>query len=563
MKQKIINDYEELCSYENLFFAFQRAKKGKTLKDYVINFEKNLEENLKKLRIELLMQTYKPRPLKTFILHDPKTRKISKSDFRDRVIHHTICNIIEYVFDKKFISDSFANRLRKGSINAIKRFDYFKRKVSRNNTRKTFILKADIKKYFENVKHEILINILEKTIEDKRIIWLIKIILKNYKSKKQNKGMPLGNLTSQFFANVYLNELDQFVKHNLRIKYYIRYVDDFVIIHNSNKKLKFYKEKINNFLETKLDLELHPNKTKILKLEKGISFLGFRIFYHHKLLSKKNIKKFERNLKQLQQEYNNEKIDREKIIEKIDGWITYAKNANTHKYCKNLTNKINILFSSKENIKISSVKKHENFNKKVNLSKIEFTQQKTLQLINKGLNIKQIANKRNIKENTIWDHIANLVEHHQLPLKRVMKTNKIRKILNQINSPNDKLKDIKNRINDDSISYNEIQVVLANIKGKLKKKNISHFVEWYQRTNCFRKCYNNKEQRKECRIKFQQLIANGLNLEFTKSEFLEFINNQVNICQLPEKNKKKFILWKEFKQTIKINQYYKLTKHRK
>jgi retron-type reverse transcriptase len=311
MKEIINNAYEELCSYENLLFAFQKARKGKTLKDYVINFEKDLQTNLQKLRIELLMQTYKPRPLKTFILHDPKTRKISKSDFRDRVIHHAICNIIEYVFDKKFISDSFANRLRKGSINAIKRFDTFKRKVSRNNTRKTFILKADIKKYFENVKHEILVNILERTIKDKRIIWLIKIILKNHKSKKQNKGMPLGNLTSQFFANIYLNELDQFVKHNLRAKYYIRYVDDFVIIHNSTKKLKFYKEKINNFLETKLDLELHPDKTKILKLEKGISFLGFRIFYHHKLLSKKNIKKFERNLKQLQQDYNNEKIDRE------------------------------------------------------------------------------------------------------------------------------------------------------------------------------------------------------------------------------------------------------------
>ncbi len=109
--------------------------------------------------------------------------------------------------------------------------------------------------------------------------------------------MSLGNLTSQFFANIYLNGLDQFVKHNLRIKYYIRHVDGFVIIHNSNKKLKFYKWKIDNFLETKLDLKLHPDKTKILKLEKGINFLGFRIFYHHKLLNKKNIKKFERNLK--------------------------------------------------------------------------------------------------------------------------------------------------------------------------------------------------------------------------------------------------------------------------
>lgn len=357
MQEKTINDaYEELCSYENLFFAFQRARKGKTLKDYVINFEKNLQVNLQKLRIELLMQTYKPRPLKTFILRDPKTRKISKSEFRDRVIHHAICNVIEPVFDKKFISDSFANRLRKGSINAVKRFDYFKRKVSRNNTRKVFVLKADIKKYFESVNHRILIKILERTIKDKRIIWLITIILQNHKSKKENIGMPLGNLTSQFFANIYLNELDQYIKHKLKIKYYIRYVDDFVIIHNSSKILKVYKEKIDEFLKTKLDLELHPDKTRILKLKKGINFLGFRIFYHHKLLNKKNIKKFERNLKQLQKEYSQNKINREEIIEKVDGWITYAKNANTHKYCKKLTNKINNLFSSKENINISYVK---------------------------------------------------------------------------------------------------------------------------------------------------------------------------------------------------------------
>jgi hypothetical protein len=275
------------------------------------------------------------------------------------------------------------------------------------------------------------------------------------------------------------------------------------------------------------------------------------------------MRKFEKKIKQMKKDYNLNKIDREKVIEKYEGWTAYAKNADTYKYRRKMTQKFNIAFSEKEEIKIISVKKHENFNKKVYTSKIEFTQQKTLQLINKGLNIKQIATKRNIKEGTVWNHIANLVHHHQLPLKRVMKTNKVRKILNQINSPNDELKEIKNKLNNETISYNEIQVVLANIKGKHKKKNISYYIEWYQRTNCFRKCYNNKEQRKECRIKFQQLITNCLNLEFTKNEFLEFINNQVNICQLPEKDKKRFMSWKEFKQTTKIKQYYKLTNNRK
>ncbi len=273
--------------------------------------------------------------------------------------------------------------------------------------------------------------------------------------------MPLGNLTSQFFANIYLNELDKYVKHKLKAKYYIRYVDDFVILHQSKQVLKEYKDKISLLLREELDLKLHPDKSRILKLEKGISFLGFRIFYYHKILVKKNIHKFENKIKQMKKDYNINKIDREKIIEKYEGWTAYAKNANTYKYRRKMTKKFNIAFPEKEEIKITSVKKHENFNKKVYTSKIEFSQQKTLQLINKGLTIKQITTKRNIKEGTVWNHIANLVHHHQLPLKRVMKTNKVRKILNAITSPENKLKEIKNRINDESISYNEIQVVLT------------------------------------------------------------------------------------------------------
>lgn len=168
------------------------------------------------------MQTYTPKPLKTFILRDPKTRKISKADFRDRIIHHAICNIIEPTFDKTFIHDSYANRINKGTLNAIKRFEYFKKKVSKNNSNQCYVLKADIKSYFDNVSHNTLVNILENKINDERTTNLISLILKNHEGKTANKGMPLGNLTSQFFANIYLNELDQYVKHELRAKYYIR-----------------------------------------------------------------------------------------------------------------------------------------------------------------------------------------------------------------------------------------------------------------------------------------------------------------------------------------------------
>ena len=154
--------WKELCSFSNLELAFKRARKHKTLKPYVIEFEADLANNLSLLRTELLLHSYKPKPLKTFILHDPKTRKISKSDFRDRVIHHALCNIIEPLFEKSFIYDSYANRRGKGTLKVIERFECFKRKVTRNFTMPAFVLKADVRHYFEEVDHAILLKILQK-----------------------------------------------------------------------------------------------------------------------------------------------------------------------------------------------------------------------------------------------------------------------------------------------------------------------------------------------------------------------------------------------------------------
>jgi len=174
-----LNMYEQLCSYENLLLAFKKARKGKTRKDYVIKFEKDLENNLNKLREELISQKYQPKPLKSFIIRDPKTRKISKSKFRDRVIHHALINIIGNLFEKSFIYDSYANQIGKGTLKAIERFNFFKGKVSRNFTRESYVLKADIRHYFEEVNHEILINILRGKAKNEQIIWLVNQILKN------------------------------------------------------------------------------------------------------------------------------------------------------------------------------------------------------------------------------------------------------------------------------------------------------------------------------------------------------------------------------------------------
>ncbi len=326
--------WQELCSYDNLFLAFKKARKHKTTIDYVIAFERNLQNNLLLLRSELLLHSYQPRQLINFIIKDPKTRKISKSDFRDRVVHHALCNIIEPMFEKVFIYDSYANRIGKGTLKAIERFDEFKRIVSKNNTVSCYVLKADIKKYFENVDHEILLSTIKKKIVDKKVVWLIKKILANPSS--QNKGMPLGNLTSQFFANVYLNELDQYVKHRLKAKYYIRYVDDFVVLESDKRKLELYKKQIDEFLKSQLILQLHKDKSKILKLGETICFLGVRVFYYHKLLKKSNLRKMRNTLQILREQYNNREINYDALYDFLEGWIAYAKNANTYKVRKNI-----------------------------------------------------------------------------------------------------------------------------------------------------------------------------------------------------------------------------------
>ncbi|MEK6936092.1 MAG: hypothetical protein AABW67_04845, partial [Nanoarchaeota archaeon] len=181
-----INLYSEVCNISNLLLAWREARKHKTKKYYVIEFESNLIKNLLKLSEELKNQTYKPEPLKTFILRDPKTRKISKSAFRDRVVHHALVRIIELMFDKTFIYDSCANRIGKGNLFALKRFDYFKRKVTSNLKKEAFCFKADIKHYFQEVNHEILIEIIRRKIKDEKVIWLIEQILQNSNSSSKS-----------------------------------------------------------------------------------------------------------------------------------------------------------------------------------------------------------------------------------------------------------------------------------------------------------------------------------------------------------------------------------------
>src|SRR3989344_213203 len=201
--------YEKIINLDNLTQAWKKARKGKTAKKYVIAFEQDLDNNLSNLHQELLQEVYQPSPLKTFVIRDPKTRVISKSEFRDRIVHHAIVNILEPIYEKYFIYDSCANRKGKGTLFALQRFNTFKRKVSKNgkgvnngypnaNFVKGFCLKADIKRYFDSIDQELLIRLLERKIKDKQTILLIKKIVDNFYARR---GMPLGKLSTIFLIS--------------------------------------------------------------------------------------------------------------------------------------------------------------------------------------------------------------------------------------------------------------------------------------------------------------------------------------------------------------------------
>ncbi len=266
---------------------------------------------------------------------------------KNRIIHHTIVNILDPIYEKIFVDNNYANRINKGSIAALKKFDTFKRKISKNgilvpyafnnNMVKGYILKADIRKFFDSIEQKRLIEILKRKIRDEKVIWLIIKILKNFDNKKV--GMPLGNMTSQFFANVYLNDLDYFVKHRLKMKYYIRYVDDFVILHENKEKLEECKDKINKYLKH-LKLELHPDKSKIFSIYKGVDFLGFKIFYFYKLVRKRNVSYFNRKLDEFIEKYKTNEITKEKFMESVRGWFAYIMWGDTYKLRKNILRNI-------------------------------------------------------------------------------------------------------------------------------------------------------------------------------------------------------------------------------
>jgi len=340
--------YEKICSFENLLLAAKRAQRGKTSKQDVARFNFHLERELLNIQTELLNQTYQPGEYYEFYIHDPKKRLISAAPYRDRVAHHALCNIIEPIFDKTFIYDSYVCRQGKGMHKAVERFTSFCRKNE-------YVLKCDIKKYFPSIDHENLFSLISRKIRDKRTLCLIRLIIEKSNEQERvldyfwgddlltalerRRGIPIGNLTSQFFANIYLNGFDHFVKETLGCQYYIRYCDDFVVLNDNKEWLHEVKYRIAEYLET-LRLKLHPKKCTIFPTRDGTDFLGYRIFPTHRLLRRENANRARRRLKRLASEYSIGAIPLSKVKQSIQSWIAHASWADTYGLRKHLLGEV-------------------------------------------------------------------------------------------------------------------------------------------------------------------------------------------------------------------------------
>jgi len=283
MKITLNHTFEEIIAIENLLEAWSEFIKDKQNKQDVLAFKFHLVDNIFALHNDLKNHDYKHGGYVEFNICDPKPRKIHKAIVRDRLLHHAIYRQLYPFFDKTFIYNSYSCRKNKGTHKALEKFIEYGYKLSRNNFDTCWILKCDIKKFFANIDHEILMNILASYIKDENILWLLQKIIYSLETKP-GAGLPLGNLTSQLFVNIYMNAFDQFVKHKIKAKYYIRYADDFVFFSKDKQWLEQILPQVKSFLLEKLKLELHPDKLFLNTLSSGVDFLGWVHFSTHRIL---------------------------------------------------------------------------------------------------------------------------------------------------------------------------------------------------------------------------------------------------------------------------------------
>lgn len=335
------NLFERIISLENLFSAWNEFRLGKENKLDVQEFAIDLEDNIFESYDDLKNNKYVHSAYQSFYLHDPKLRHIFKAHIRDRILHRAVVKVIGPIFEKSFIFDSYSSRKNKGTHRAVKRFRYFAQKLSRNNSRTIWILKCDVKKFFDSVNHDIIIYQIRNKVKDKKTVELTAHIVNSLNTSNKG-GIPLGNLTSQLLSNIYLDILDQFIKRQLRVKYYIRYNDDFLILNKNRGFLEDLITIVGNFLKEKLNLELHPQKIVIKSWNQGIDFLGYIGFPYHTILRTKTKKRTIRKIRKKLQELSNNIISQESFDQSLQSYLGILHHCRGH----NIRNSIEAITST-------------------------------------------------------------------------------------------------------------------------------------------------------------------------------------------------------------------------
>jgi RNA-directed DNA polymerase len=329
--------FDALTSFENLCRAAHAAQRGKRFQPSVARFHYYLATHLLELRDELLGGRYRPGPYRTFTIYEPARRFISAAPYRDRVVHHALCNVVEPLFERSFIFDSYANRVGKGTHRALDRCTEYARRFR-------YVLQADIRLFFPSIDHEILLARLGRRIHDPRVMELARTIVEHsnvqppadfyfpgddlFTPFERRKGLPIGNLTSQFWANVYLDPFDHHFRDELGVPGYIRYVDDFLVFSNSKDALAGWLDMARLQLDG-MRLALNERKTNIYPVSEGIPFLGFRVFPHCRRLLPKSVKRARRRLQRLAEASRSGEIDMKTVSRSVAAWIAHAAHGDT------------------------------------------------------------------------------------------------------------------------------------------------------------------------------------------------------------------------------------------
>ncbi len=332
--------YQHIADYRRLLEAWKLTRRGKRFRPTATAFEQNLDTELARLYKELEAGTYQPGHYRSFTVHDPKRRRISAAPFRDRVVHHALCRVLVPIYECKFIFDTFANRKGKGTHKALDRCTHYLRRFK-------YVLQCDVQQFFPSIDHVILKAMLQRVIADPQVNALCEKIIDSgqgildaeytlclfpgdtlFSAVERPRGLPIGNLTSQFWANVYLNELDQFVKHTLRCKGYVRYVDDFLLFAGDKVTLHRWRRQIIAFLQT-LRLTIHENRAQPRPTSTGVPFLGFQVFPTHRRLKRRKGISYRRHLYSLYAQYMSGQIDRKALETSVRAWIGHVQHGDT------------------------------------------------------------------------------------------------------------------------------------------------------------------------------------------------------------------------------------------